>query len=299
MAGIFTKEDLIENDLLRDEDFWSKAEAENVVFQDDEARAKFKGRPTKTPKRPGRLAKRAFEALPMRPAAMIQGEVVRGRRGEIHAQMLERVARTRNIGYEELIDKIYDPITDKPLPGSEPGFSLGREGKFLNREQMETIVGGPGESGQQRDRTRAKFRRDPMEFKSQLRAESQDPVEQYRRRQRGKKTALGLRQIKDEIKTLSKTEKTPEVLSRIQQLTRRKGLLKNLAKKAGVFSFVTTPFTTGEALSGLNSSDKNEQLRSIETMLGLPEFSTGRSLSEKEKNQKQIWFDPITGEGKI
>jgi hypothetical protein len=86
---------------------------------------------------------------------------------------------------------------------------------------------------------------------------------------------------------------------RLHQLTRRKGALGSLGRGKGVLSILGTPFTTGEALAGVNSSDPNERWKSLETLLGLPEFSTGRGLSEKEKKMKPVWYDPKTGAGEI
>ena len=76
-------------------------------------------------------------------------------------------------------------------------------------------------------------------------------------------------------------------------------MLKALGRKAGLLGLVASPYTTGEALVGLGSKDRNTRLRSVEILQGLPDFSTGRGLTEKEKKEIPVWNNPTTGEWKI
>jgi hypothetical protein len=287
------------------------------------ARAEGAAKGMSLTERPGRLAKRAFEALPTRTAVRVGEDVTRGGAGDIHIQVIKKAARKLGISSDEVIDKMYDPVTNRVKKEAAQGFTIGREGKFVTRSEMADL-GGKMESLSQKRLEQEQLVKDPAGKKAALRAGSTDPVEQLKRQRRGEKLNSGLKKINSEIKLLDKgnTRESPEALrrlearskpmpgeytsqlkkgisSRISTLVKRRGVLKNLGRKAGLLGVVVSPFTTGEAAVGVTSEDKNEQWRSLEVLFGLPEFSTGRGLSEKERKERPIWIDPVTGAGKI
>jgi len=273
-----------------------------------------------------RAAKRAFESSSTRAAVKGPGGVSRG---ATHATVYEDIARRADTGFDAIIDEAYDPVSGKPTGLYDEGFSVGQEGKFKTRTEMGLMRGeDPKHAKYMSSEVMSEMEQDQAEALSrrQARAEgSTDPKEHYRRRTRAKKAHYYLRQINEEQKLLTgknpNTRKSPEALrklavergkrpgaglefrqavqKRIGSLARRAGSLKNLSRKAGVLGVVVSPYTTGEALVGLGSKDKNEQLRSIETLNGLPEYSTGRGMTNKEKEERPVWHDPTTGEWKI
>jgi hypothetical protein len=274
-------------------------------------------------KRPGDVAKRHFEARPTRPAVKVEGKVTRAGAYGNHLEAIRKRAGELGVSTDEVIDKMYDPKTDRLRPGADEGFSVGREGKFVNREQMKSL-GGADESGKQRTLESRARKAGMPEYKAAVRAGSTDPKEQYRRKMRVSRLNAGMKAIDKEIKLLERgnTRESPQALRRLESMSRvqpaeykpqfrqgrigriatlikRRGALKNAGRRGGLLSVAVSPFTTGEALVGVTSQEKNEKLRSIETLFGLPEFSTGRGLSEKEKKERPIWIDPITGAGKI
>jgi hypothetical protein len=275
--------------------------------------------------------KRRFETSSTR--AAVKGPTGEVTRGYTHANVYEDIAKKAGKSFDDIIDEAYDPISSKPTGAYEEGFSKYQEGKFRSRavEGAEQRLLNPRQRAYATseeisidEQARAEY--DPAIGRKEARAGSINLKDQERRRTRAKRTHGWLEKMKEEEKLLRKknpnSRKSPEglrkleaashaarpgvrtryrdaVQDRIRFIDRRKGLLKALGRKAGLLGVVASPYTTGEALVGLGSKNLNDRLRSVEILQGLPDFSTGRGLTKKEKEEQPIWHDPTTGEWRL
>lgn len=277
-----------------------------------------------------KAAKRAFEGSSTRAAVKGPTGVTRGR---VHVQAYETIAEKAGKTFSEVVDDAYDTVTDKPTGMYDEGFTKGQEGKFVSRHDEGLRRGMKKEntkyisSEQIAQEEQRMGRDDPSEARRRTRAGgSADPADHERRRNRAKRTHGYLEKMKEEERLLRNKRpnprKSPESLrkleldaktaipgasrgfreavrSRLNLINRRKQVLKALGRKAGLLGVVASPYTTGEALVGLGSKDENTRLRSVEVLNGLPDFSTGRGMTVKEKKETPVWHDHTTGEWKI
>jgi hypothetical protein len=276
----------------------------------------------------GRAARRAFESTGGTRAAVKHVNTGVVGRGRAHFEAYDDLAERSGVSYDRVINEAYDPVTGKHTGSVEDGF-VTRSGKFDTRAELgqKRGMGKHSEWTSSEQTAKEMGEMSTPERRRIARAEgSTDPKDHYRRRTQAKKADHFLRQIKEEQKLLTgkhpSTRKSPEALrkmeldtrqvipganrnfraavkSRVSRLALRADQLKGLGRKAGVLGVVASPYTTGEALVGLASKDRNEQLRSIETLNGLPEYSTGRGMTVKEKKERPVWHDETTGEWKI
>ena len=95
---------------------------------------------------------------------------------------------------------------------------------------------------------------------------------------------------------------------RVNSPTPKVGKLGKLVRKlkggsmraVGPMSFLTEPGATVEAVKDIFSGDSDRQMKAAEYFQGLPERSTGRGYTEKEKREMILpWYDPSRREGGI
>jgi len=264
--------------------------------------------------RPGRRRRANFEASPTRVAYELspEGPVVRGRAGQAHYQLGQEVANRSGMTPNEAMDWIVD-MEDMQAEGKiqhGPGF-VTREGKFLNRPEQAMTMGYPedvsGQAGESFAQRKMLSKMSPDEAKAYYRSSTVDPRTQYRRRTRGANAQRAMGKMREERSFLERMSRfgggSEAVTNRIQQLTARMGRLGNLARRAGVMGLsaalphLVTPFDTYDAIKGLASDDENVKMKSVETLLGSPEFSTGREPTEEEMVPGMTWTGK-TGEQK-
>lgn len=77
------------------------------------------------------------------------------------------------------------------------------------------------------------------------------------------------------------------------------GVSKKVTKSIAPVAWMSEPFSTAEAVKDILSGDPDRQMAALEFLQGLPERSTGRGLTEKEKEELKVWYDPVRGEGGI
>jgi hypothetical protein len=204
-----------------------------------------------------------------RGSAEVHGEVARRISSEILAP--EQLPRVRSYGQNP---KRYDV---------EFGYTEGREGKFISVADADAASDSPGSSVHRRNMEEgAIIRKGTRQTKADLRAGSEDTKDKYRRNVRGEGLLRGLQNTNAEITSLTGSTAGSQDQNRLQQLVRRKGVLKNLGRQAGLMGVsqaagaAVTPFATWDAIKGVVSKDPNRELKAMEHFMGLPEYSTGR-----------------------
>jgi len=255
--------------------------------------------------RPGRLAREAFEARPTRVAAKSGSTVYRGTGRMIHADVFNKMLRpAEGLNPQETFDVMI---------GAEDTGDVGytnREGKYLNRAEQAARMGyeEAGEEGMAGESfIQRKLLSDmtPAERKALERAGTVNPQAQYRRRTQGRKTHQALGKLAEErtyLERINRHMKSENITSRVKEITKRIGNLKNTAVRKGLMGIagaagsLVTPFSTGEAIMNLGSKNKDTQLRSVETLLGLPDYSTGRNPTLDEQKEGEPVIDKVTGE---
>jgi len=254
--------------------------------------------------RPGRQAREAFEAKPTRVAAKSGSTVYRGTGKMIHADVFNHM-----LGPAEGLkpsDRI-EAMIDAEDTG-DVGYT-NREGKYLSRADQAARMGyeeaDPGMAGESFVQRKLLSDMTPAERKALERTGTVNPQTQYRRRTQGRKAHQALGKMAEErtyLERINRHMKSEGVTRRVKEITRRMGNLKNVAIRKGLMGVtaaagsLATPFTTGESIMNLGSKDKNIQLKSVETLLGLPDYSTGRNPTNEEQLEGEPVIDKATGE---
>lgn len=255
--------------------------------------------------RPGRMAREAFEIKPSRVAARSGSTVYRGTGRMIHADVFKNM-----IGPAEGLNP--HDILEAQLNAEDTGDVgyTNREGKYMDRAESAARMGyeeadEEGLAGESFIQRKMLHNMEPAERKALERAGTVNPKAQYQRRTRGRKAHQALSKLSEErsyLERINRHMKSSNITGRIQSITRRMGNLRNVAIRKGLMGITSavgsfaTPFSTGEAILNLRSQDKNVKFKSVETLLGLPDYSTGRNPTVEEQIEGEPVIDKATGE---
>jgi hypothetical protein len=255
--------------------------------------------------RPGRMARDIYEKSPTRVAAVgPTGTVYRGNKSMIHLDVFNKMMQP----HEKIpLQELFDYEMDAEDTGNV-GYT-NREGKYLSRAEQAARLGyeeaEPGLAGESFVQRKLLSDMTTADRKALERANTVNPQAQYRRRTQGRKAHQALAKLGEErtyLERINRHMQSEKITSRVKDITKRIGNLKNMAIRKGVLGVtaaagsLVTPFSTWESIQGLRSGDKDTQLRSVESLLGLPDYSTGRNPTTQEQIEGEPVIDKATGE---
>jgi len=264
------------------------ADYEGVLRKFIHEKAIGHSKPERIGNKPGRRAREIFETNPSTRSAARDYETGRTWRGglragsstraiESHGSVTQAVLKSGRSAPRNALgtrDKHWDV---------EFGFSRGREGKFVGFEDM-AARGQYTESIDQNMKERYDISEvGKRQTKANIRADSEDFKDQYRRNKRGKGLLRALTKTKAEMAKLAGSTTGSPGSVRYQQLVRRYGNLKNIGRRAGFLGAnalagsAITPFESYNRGKAMLSGEKDRVKAGLEHFLGLPAFSTGRS----------------------
>jgi len=244
------------------------------------------------------------------PFEVIKGKgrhVIHGRPEDIHGTVLDRMIeglqkREPDLSWDEAYNKIvgdgdFDALHDKDIAR----FTDQKTGKVFTRQELSEAMGKPGKIGESLT-TRAQLgeldlipeeriqqTRRGDAHSAQLDMAQGEPTPDQLRRQR-RNTLRANQQLKKQMREADSPE-------RKAQLTRRRGVLRNLATRKGLLSvapgaldilvnLVTLPETaeSWKAIDAEGGSKRAKQMKFAEDFFGIPPGLLGREKTKAEQD---------------